>query len=126
MSGGTKFDKGKAQLSLVPLAALEEEAKVFEFGAAKYGRDNYKAGMDYSRLIDAALRHINAFNSGEDLDPESGLSHLGHARCCLAMLLYYKAKGKGTDNRYKEMVVEAQKAVAPVKEPYVHIKNWPT
>jgi hypothetical protein len=98
--GGIKHDSEKPKLSLIPRAALEEEARVFEFGANKYGRDNYKKGMAYSRLIDAALRHIIAFSDGENLDAESSLSHLGHARCCLAMLLYYINNNVGKDDRY--------------------------
>lgn len=99
---GTKHDTGKPQLSLVPRVALEEEAAVMEFGAAKYGRYNYKKGFEYSRLIDAALRHIQAFNDGEDLDPESGKSHLAHARCCLGMLMDIINLGTAKDNRYKK------------------------
>lgn len=98
---GTKHDTGKSQLSLIPRAALEAEANVFAFGAKKYSRDNYKLGMDYTRLIDAALRHVNAFNDNETLDPESGLSHLAHAKCCLSMLIYYMSTGVGNDDRYK-------------------------
>lgn len=101
MSGneGVKHDKGKPPLSIIPLEALQLEAKVFAFGAAKYGKSNYKKGMAWSRVIDAALRHIFAYANGENLDPESGMSHLGHARCCLAMLAFYEANQVGVDDR---------------------------
>ena len=99
---GLKFDKGKPPLSMIPRVALEEEAKVFAFGAEKYGRDNFKLGMEWTRVIDAALRHIYAFSSKEDNDKESFLKHLGHARACLAMLLYYEKYKKGIDDRYKD------------------------
>ena len=74
-------------------------------GAAKYGRDNWRQGMDWTRLADAALRHLHAWVDGEDLDEGeggSGESHLANARCCLAFLLEYQAKGLGRDDRYKE------------------------
>lgn len=100
--GGTKHDTGKAPLSLVPRIALELEARVMAMGAKKYGKFNYRAGFDYSRLIDAALRHITAFNDGQDNDEESGLSHLAHARCCLGMLLDCINLGTATDDRYKK------------------------
>jgi len=102
MSGGTKHDSGKAPLSLIPRVALEAEAQVMGFGAKKYGRHNYKQGFEYSRLLDAALRHIHAFNDGEDNDPESGISHLAHARCCLSMLLECINIGTATDDRFKK------------------------
>lgn len=95
-----KFDEGKPPLSLISRTALEEEAKVLAFGATKYGTHNWRKGMDFSRLVDAALRHIYAFADGEDKDKETGLSHLAHARCCLAFLLEYEGKSVGTDDRY--------------------------
>lgn len=94
-----KKDEGKPPLSLIPRVALDAEAKVFGFGAKKYGRHNFKAGMDWSRVIDASLRHITAFADGEDLDPESGLSHIAHARASLAMLMYYVETKAGKDDR---------------------------
>lgn len=97
---GVKFDAGKPPLGLISRMALEEEAKVMEFGKQKYGRDNWRAGMDFSRLADAALRHVYAFVDGQDTDPETGLSHLAHARCCLAFLLEYQGKRLGTDDRF--------------------------
>ncbi len=99
MSSAIKHDKGKAPLSLIPFEALEAEALVMRFGAEKYGRDNWRGGMEWTRCIDAALRHIHAFANGEDSDPETGYSHLAHARCCLAFLLAYQVKELGTDDR---------------------------
>lgn len=95
-----KFDAGKPPLCLISRTALLEEAKVMQFGVEKYGTHNWRGGMDFSRLMDAALRHVYAFADGEDLDKESGLSHLAHARCCLAFLLEYQGKKIGTDDRY--------------------------
>jgi len=95
-----KFDAGKPPLGLISRTALEEEAKVMAFGAQKYGRDNWRKGMDFSRLGDAALRHVYAFMDGEDVDQETGLSHLAHARCCLAFLLEFEGKRIGKDDRY--------------------------
>lgn len=96
-----KHDQNKPPLDLIPYSALELEAQVLAFGALKYDAHNWCKGMDWSRLIGACMRHIGAFNAGEDLDPESGLSHLGHARCCLAFLIEYQKEKLGTDDRYK-------------------------
>lgn len=85
-NAGLKYDNGKPDLSIVPLALETACARAFEFGANKYGRNNYRHGLKYTRLIAAALRHIKAWNEVEDLDLESGLSHLDHAIACLAML----------------------------------------
>jgi Domain of unknown function (DUF5664) len=96
---GKKFDKGKPKISMIPREAWEEEARVLEYGATKYGRDNYKDGMDWTRVLDASLRHILAFSSGENVDPETGISHLGHAKANLSMLLYYIKNDVGNDDR---------------------------
>lgn len=101
MSTGVKHDQHKMDLSLIPLSALEEEACGMMLGAKKYGRYNYKSGMESHRLVAAALRHILAWEQGEDLDTESGASHLGHARCCLGMLIELARLGKLTDTRFK-------------------------
>lgn len=99
---GKKFDTGKPDLSLIPYVALAEEAKGFMLGEKKYGRYNYTEGMEVTRLTSAALRHIYQWLAGEDTDSESGANHLGHARCCLAMLLDTMARGTAIDNRHKE------------------------
>src|SRR5690606_36230252 len=105
--GFKKNDAHKPPLALVPASLETEVAKVMHFGAYKagaegkgYGLHNWRQGCDYSRYISAAKRHINAFNEGEDLDPESGLSHLAHAACCLAFLIEMQKKHFGKDDRY--------------------------
>lgn len=98
-TGAKKFDSGKPPLSLIPREAMESEAMALGFGANKYGVHNFRKGISYLRLLDAALRHIYAFQSGEDLDPESGHSHIGHARANLGMLMYMVANKPELDNR---------------------------
>ena len=58
--------------------ALGSLCRVFEFGAAKYARDNWKKGLYPQELLDSALRHIMAHRT-EALDEESKLPHLAHA-----------------------------------------------
>jgi len=105
---GIKNDKGKAPLSMIPYEALIEAARVFDFGKDKYGRDNWRGGFEWTRLIDAALRHISEFNNGEDCDKESGYSHIGHALCCLMMLMSHIKRGYGKDNRFRDMIAICQ------------------
>lgn len=97
---GKKFDTGKPPIGLIARSALEQEALVMAFGATKYERHNWRGGIHWSRLIDATLRHVLAFNEGEDIDPETGLSHLAHARCCLAFLIEYQKSHPELDDRY--------------------------
>lgn len=101
MQQGTKHDSGKVPLELIPTKALEDIAKALDFGAKKYGRWNWTKGFKYTRLIGAAMRHLYAYNAGEDKDPESGLSHLAHCACCIVFLLEHENRKLGQDDRYK-------------------------
>lgn len=94
-----KWDGGKIPLQLLPTTALEEVAEVLDFGANKYGPHNWKAGMSWSRLIGACLRHIFRWMRGEKADPETGRHPLAHACCCLLFLIDYALRGVGTDDR---------------------------
>lgn len=96
-----KYDGEKSRVELLPSAPLVMIGDVLTFGARKYADHNWRGGFDYSRLIGANLRHLLAFNDGEDLDPESDLSHMAHAGCCTLFLLEQIAKGTGNDDRYK-------------------------
>jgi len=83
-SEGRKDDKGKPRPELIPPKALLEVAAVLAFGAEKYAADNWrKVPGSEGRYMGAALRHVLAHMSGEKADPETGLSHLSHAICCL-------------------------------------------
>ena len=86
---GKKYDDDyteKPPIALLPISGLFEAAKVMGFGATKYGKYNWAGGIEYTRLTSAAMRHILYFLGGEDLDPETGISHIAHAICCLLML----------------------------------------
>lgn len=97
-----KFDQEKVRLDLLPFEAIEEVGKVMTFGAKKYTAHNWRGGIAYSRYIGATFRHLFAFAKGEDLDPESGLSHLAHAACCILFLLtFFLEKRHDLDDRYK-------------------------
>lgn len=72
---------GKPQYSLIDYQCLEPMVRVLEFGALKYSRNNWKKGMPISTILDSLIRHVTALNNGEFIDPESGLSHIGHIQC---------------------------------------------
>jgi hypothetical protein len=98
-AGGIKHDDGKLPLELLPVDVLEEIAKVLKFGASKYSSNNWRGGFKYSRIFGACLRHLFAWFRGVDTDPETGLSHLAHAGCCLFFLLHFVIAKTGTDDR---------------------------
>jgi hypothetical protein len=67
----------------------------------KYPRDNWRKGTEWREFLGSALRHLLAWGDGEDLDRESGLSHLKHAATNIAFLIEYQERGLGTDDRYR-------------------------
>jgi hypothetical protein len=78
----------KAPLGLIPPYAMEQTALVHKHGAEKYGPFNWRdTGVCASTYINAMMRHINAFRDGENLDPESGISHLAHIACSCNILM---------------------------------------
>lgn len=99
---GARYNAGKPALDLVPLMALEDCARVFDYGRAKYAEWNWAKGMDWSVPYACMLRHMAAWHRGEENDPESGLPHLGHAMCNLVMLSAYAKTYPEGDNRPKE------------------------
>lgn len=98
---GVKFDQGKPRHDLLPPELSDAVARVLTFGAAKYGERNWEKGMRWGRPFAALMRHLWAWWRGERTDPETGMSHLWHAACCLAFLIAYEARGTGTDDRPK-------------------------
>lgn len=99
---GARFNADKVDLSLIPLSTLEDEARVWMYGEKKYARFNWMKGMAWSIPLACALRHLAAWQSGEDIDPESGQTHLAHAMCNLRMLTLYTQTYPEGDDRPKE------------------------
>ena len=87
---GSRFNGGKPRLDLIPLMGLEDCANVFEYGSKKYAPWNWAKGMPWSAVVGCMLRHLSAIQRGEDLDPESGLPHVGHLMCNAVMLATFR------------------------------------
>jgi len=90
----------KPPLHLIPPAAEIAESVVMALGAEKYGTANWRTTkIRASVYIAAARRHLLQWFDGEDDDPESGISHLAHARASLGILLDAIATGNAIDDR---------------------------
>jgi hypothetical protein len=76
------------------------EARVLAHGAGKYGVRNWrKDPILLKTYVGAIRRHLNAWADGEDLDPDSGESHLAHIRACCAVALDAMNQGTAQDDR---------------------------
>lgn len=120
----------------VPLWLLSPIAKAHwalaQFcGMCKYQAWNWRiAGVRSSTYLSAIGRHMDAYVSGEELDPTDGTHHLGNIMACCAILLDAEAAGKLNDDRppvvsHREAyaAVEAQMEVLRAK--YKHIPQKP-
>ena len=74
----------------MPWRAIAEITDVLSLGAEKYSANNWCRGTEWGRYFAALCRHVFAWWQGEDLDPETGKSHLAHAGCCLIFLMEYQ------------------------------------
>lgn len=83
-------------------SAIELTAIAMEYGANKpeYGRNNWKKGMEWSRLADAALRHGLDIVEGEEVDKDSGNPHIAHMLASIHMLLGSYDLETGTNDLY--------------------------
>lgn len=101
-----RFNDGKLRWSLVDFEALEELVRVLEMGANKYSANNWRKGMPITKVCESLSRHLFAFMNGEDTDPESGLSHIGHVMCNAMFILNFMKHKPTMDDRYKEHYVK--------------------
>lgn len=83
---GLKFDSNKPDFTMAPRSAIQAMTKVFNYGAKKYKRDNWRE-VEPERYVAALERHWDAYMCGELVDEESGITHLAHAMTNLAILI---------------------------------------
>lgn len=100
MSEDYKYDKGKSRVDLLLRGcpnAIESIGDVLGFGASKYKENSWQGVEDgENRYLAALIRHLIAYQKGEELDKESGLPHLSHAatNAMFILELYYKRQIK--------------------------------
>lgn len=92
--------KKKTPLQLLPPVFMAATAWVLKLGAKKYGPWNWrKSKVESQTYVGAIRRHLDAWQDRENIDPESGQSHLAHVAASVAILLDAEANGTLADNR---------------------------
>lgn len=115
--------RAKPQLGLLPGAAKIIAALAMEDGARKYGPYNWRdMTVAATVYLDACERHLLRLRDGEDIDPESGVHHLGHLIASAAIYLDAEVGGTLVDDRPKpgpssRLIAEHTRAPAPVSIP---------
>lgn len=97
---GLRYNKGKLRLDLLHPKATEGLARVLTAGANKYSDRNWESGMSWTTVLASLKRHLDAFERGEDFDPETGELHIDHLQCNAHFLsAYYSIYPEGDDRR---------------------------
>lgn len=95
-------------MSVIPATVLWELGLALLEGSLKYGRHNYRSvGIRASVYYDACVAgHLMPWWEGEDLDPDSGLSHITKAIAGLVVLRDSMIRGNWQDDRPPKADVE--------------------
>ena len=90
----------KVPFSTVPTQVMAEVGVAMLEGALKYARHNYRTvGVRSSVYYDACLRHMAQWWEGDDVDQESGLSHVTKAIASMVVLRDSMLMGNLSDDR---------------------------
>lgn len=90
---GIKDDNGKPRFNQMSMDAIGLGNTAHEYGNIKYEEGNWRRGIDYSRILNALIRHALQRLHGESHDKESGLLHSAHIMANANMLAHYEASG---------------------------------
>ena len=114
----------KLPFHLCPTTFTAGVSMAFLEGCLKYGRSNFRAvGVRASIYYDACIRHLIAWFEGEDIDPDSGISHIYKAGACLAVIADAMEADKLNDDRmisggYKQVIEKFTPMIKELKEKY--------
>lgn len=90
---------GKLPMHLWPAVATAEGCVALLNGQLKYGRNNFRVTPVRATIYaDALARHMARWMDGEECD-EDGISHIGSALACLAIIADARAAGTLIDDR---------------------------
>lgn len=128
MTRARRYNEGKPKYQLVPPEALRLMTQVYTEGSAKYtvyekmgeringiqyrkladrtgwrqmdsGDNNWRKGQPWTESMGSVLRHIEAWRSGIDVDPDLNCHHLAHAAWGLLSLLEFHSIHPELDDR---------------------------
>ena len=93
----------KPRLSLVSPAGIIYEALAMGNGADRYGAFNWRDKKVQAMIyVEACMRHLLAWQDGEEIAVDSGVPHLGHAKACLGIIIDALETDCLIDNRPKK------------------------
>lgn len=166
---GKRYNFGKISYHLVPFYPKQALAETYTKGAHKYslykdangqevlganisitdasklelissGANNWRLGLPFMECIASVERHIEAWKSGEDIDPDLGTLHLSNAAWGLFSLVEFSKTHPELDDRpkwyhkpFKKIVLDLDGVVGAFEEHLVslgylpkdsHVTHW--
>jgi hypothetical protein len=101
--GGLRYNAEKPPMHLLPWDALMALAEHYGVGAKKYPARNWEKGLKWNEGCAASLaRHLAAWSSGENVDPENGSYHDLAILWNAVALVAFRLRGVGVDDRPRE------------------------
>lgn len=95
-----QFGMKKAPMSFIPAPVLMELGVAMMEGGIKYGPHNFReTSIEASDYYNASIRHLMQWWEGEDIDPDSGISHVTKAIASLVVLRDAMMYGSYNDDR---------------------------
>lgn len=94
------FGDAKPGIGNVPASVLQELGPAMDEGAEKYGRYNWRdTSVQAETYYNSTIRHLMQWWEGEDIDPDSGISHVTKAIAGLFVLRDAMIHEKFIDDR---------------------------
>src|SRR5207245_2808165 len=93
--------EGKLRYALIPSLGLAELALVYTIGAKKYSDNNWRKGLPFTTCLDAAMRHLEMYRSGENRCPQDKQHHLASVIFWCMALIEFERAWPDLDDRIK-------------------------
>lgn len=93
-----RYNEWKPQWSLVDFGSLEPIVRGLEYWAKKYAPRNWTKGFPREKLLESMMRHMIALMDWEEVDPESGVPHIGLIQCNAMFYAYHSKRNSFITN----------------------------
>lgn len=93
--------QGKGRYDLIPPRPLKRLAGVYERGAIKYGDNNWRKGMPFSRFIDSATRHLVEYREIKEANSQMDEDHLAQAVWNLFCIMEFESNRPELDDLFE-------------------------
>lgn len=95
----TRYNEGKTQTREIDPDFILGIGEVLTKSRAKYEHFNWQKPTNFSTPYESLMRHLMAFQKGEETDQETGSHHLLHAATNIMFLHYHAKNNTGIDDR---------------------------